>query len=271
MSKALLCEGCGSQLPGGAQFCANCGRPIQQPQLMSYQPPITTPQSSPRRWFQSDKNRVRALLLVAVILSGALFLTYLRNTDLQLQNADLQSRLTELQNEANIYHTQLQNSQSQNSQMQSQINQLQSQNTYLENQVQTLNLQTTHPTLAIWNSCGGPCTLSQTSWRAGGVPDTFTYYASYTADYPVGMYFLTLGQYTQFATCPSTGSIESRLACVSGIYSYYSPTTSLNGVFHLAEGCASYVAVYYSDNSAVMYPNVSVTYNPASSLTGACA
>jgi cell division protein FtsB len=267
----MLCPYCGSQIPWGAQFCTNCGRTVQQTQPMAYPLPIETPQSSHRGWFQNEKNRTRALLLLVVILSGGLFLSYIQNTSLQ-------SRLAILQDEANGYYSRLQTSQSQNSQlqsqnaqMQSQIAQLQSQNTYLANQVQSLNLQNTHPTLSVWNSCGGPCTVTPTGPRAGGVPDTFTYDSSYTADSPVGMYFLTLSQYAQFATCASTGSAENQLTCVSGTYSYFSPTTSLNGVFHLAEGCASYVAVYYSDSSTVMYPNVSVTYNPASSSTGACA
>ena len=262
MSQAVSCEGCGSQLSWGAKFCTSCGRPIIQSRPTSDSPLLTTAQGS-LRWFQSDRNRVRMLLLLVVILSGALLLT-------QLQNANLQSRLSELQNEANAYHTQLQNSQAKSSQLQSQITQLESQNTYLEGQVQSLNLQANHPTLTIWTSCGGPCTLSATSWLAGGVPDTFTYYASFTANYPVGAYILSLPQYVQFATCPSA-TTGGQITCVSGVYYYQPPTTSLNSVFHLAEGCAGYVAVYYSNASAVMYPNVSVTYNPASSLTGACA
>jgi len=263
MSQATSCRHCGAQLPWAAQFCNICGAPVQQTQPSLYPAPISTPQSTFFRWFRNDKNLASVLLLLVLILGGALLLTY-------FQNVSLQSRLTALQDEANGYHTQLQSSQTQNSQLQSQIVQLQSQNTFLANQVQSLNLQNAHPTLTLWNRCGGPCSMSQTSWRAGGVPDTFTYYASYTSDTPVGVYFLTLSQYVQFASCLSTGSSEIQLTCVSGVYTYFSPTTSLNGVFHLAEGCASYVAVFYSDSNGVMYPNVSVQYNPAPTPTGAC-
>jgi cell division protein FtsB len=249
---------------GQLSFAPSAAQLFSSPNRPRIHRRFATPRSSLLRWFQNDKNRARVFLLLVVILSGGLLLTY-------FQNASLQSRLTALQDEANGYHAQLQDSQTQNSQLQSLIAQLQSQNSVLSNQVQSLNLQNAHPTLAIWNSCGGPCAMSQTSWRAGGVPDTFTYYARYTADPPVGVYFLTLNQYVQFASCPLTGGAENQLTCVSGIYTYFSPTTSLNGVFHLAEGCASYVAVYYSDSSGVMYPTVSVQYNPATSLTGACA
>ncbi len=300
MSQARLCEYCGAQLLDGAQFCGNCGRPIrlQQPRPMSYPPPIPTPQISPHRWFQSDKNRVKALLLLVVILSGALFLTYLRNADLQSQNANLQSqnanlqsqnanlqsRLIELQREANSYYSSWQNAQTQGQGLQSQVNSLQfqldnlqAQNNYLSTQVQQLKLQLATPTLSLWG-CASPCQMSNANawsmsaggWREGGVPDTFTYLPQYTSTVPVGMYFLTLQQYIQFYNCPYATDATTRITCVSGVYSYYSPTTSLNGIFHLAEGCASYVAIYYSTQSGTIYPNVQVTYNPGPS-SGVCA
>src|SRR5467141_3095481 len=132
MSQPVLCAYCGSQLLWGAEFCRSCGRPIQQSQSISYLPPIPAPRSSVFEWFHSDKNRVRSLLLLAVILGGALFFT-------SLQNVSLQSRLTRLQDEASAYQTQLQSSQAQNAQLQSQVSQLQTQNTNLQSQVRTLN------------------------------------------------------------------------------------------------------------------------------------
>jgi len=112
--------------------------------------------------------------------------------------------------------------------------------------------------------------MSAGGWREGGVPDTFTYKPQYTSTVAVGVYFLTLQQYVQFYNCPYTTDATTRITCISGTYDYYSPTTSLNGIFHLAEGCASYLAIYYSTQSGTLYPNVQVTYNPASSLTGVC-
>ena len=47
--------------------------------------------------------------------------------------------------------------------------------------------------------------------------------------------------------------------------------TSINSDFHLAEGCAAYLAVITSAANVTVTPDVSVTYNPASAATGACA
>ncbi len=132
-------------------------------------------------------------------------------------------------------------------------------------QVNVLETQLQHPSVELWNSCGGPCTMTSNGWRAGTVPDTFDYYVSFNATVPVAVYFLTLSQYVQFTSC-------GRPTCVSGTFSTIQATTSVsNSIFTLAEGCASYVAVYQSTQAGVMYPNVRATYNPASSTTGACA
>ena len=48
-------------------------------------------------------------------------------------------------------------------------------------------------------------------------------------------------------------------------------TTNVNSDFHLAEGCAAYLAVITAAGNVTVTPDVSVTYNPASSATGACA
>jgi hypothetical protein len=48
--------------------------------------------------------------------------------------------------------------------------------------------------------------------------------------------------------------------------------TSITYDFHLAEGCADYVSVFTTPGTNVtITPNVSVTYNPATASTGACA
>jgi hypothetical protein len=47
--------------------------------------------------------------------------------------------------------------------------------------------------------------------------------------------------------------------------------TTVNYDFHLAEGCADYVAVFTAATPITVTPNVSVTYNPATSATGDCA
>ncbi len=103
------------------------------------------------------------------------------------------------------------------------------------------------------------------NWRVGGVPDTFDYNVSFTSTLPVAVYIVTFSQYVQFANC------NGLISCVTGSYTQYGPTTNLQGsVFRLAEGCSAYVAVYKSNATGVINPNVSVTYNPASTITGAC-
>jgi hypothetical protein len=47
--------------------------------------------------------------------------------------------------------------------------------------------------------------------------------------------------------------------------------TSVSYDFHLAEGCAGYMAVWTSSTSITVNPDVSVTYNPAPTFTGACS
>jgi hypothetical protein len=42
------------------------------------------------------------------------------------------------------------------------------------------------------------------------------------------------------------------------------------GVFHDAEGCAGYLAVFFSDQSGTLYPDVSIDRHPAAHSTGAC-
>ena len=132
-------------------------------------------------------------------------------------------------------------------------------------QVVQMQQQLTHPHLEMWNSCGVPCSMTAGKWREGGVPDTFDYYVSFNATVPVSVYFLTLKQYTQFASC-------GNISCVTGTYQSIPPTMlATNYEFTLAEGCASYVAIYQSTQNGIISPDVSVTYNPASQPTGVCA
>src|SRR5207249_4435477 len=71
--------------------------------------------------------------------------------------------------------------------LQSQFRDLASQNLALQNQVQKLKIQNSNPTLVMWNSCGGPCDMSQGNWRVGGVPDTFDFNISFTSTVPVAV------------------------------------------------------------------------------------
>ena len=298
MSGTMFCQDCGSQSTPGTAFCSNCGRAFFQP------PPQSTPTVAPipptraRSFPAVRRNRNLIILLIAILaLSGALVQSYAQNARLQSENASLESRLTILQNEANNYYAQSQTYQGQNGLLISQVSSLQAQNTYLSQQVQQLNLQTARPTLTEWG-CSGTCQLSNgnawamdaTGARIGGVPDTFTYSASYQATVPVGVFYLSLAQYVQFANCSSNTDATARISCVTGTYYYISQTTSLahassvysctvgatscsflSNDFHLAEGCASYLAIFYSTQAGTIYPDQTITYNPASVGTGACA
>ena len=299
MSEMTFCENCGSQSLYDAIFCVNCGHAIRHPQ------PQSTPSLAPTPQIQNlsfsrlqKKNRNLTILLVATLaLSGALVQSYTQNAALQSQNATLQSRLNQLQNEATYYSAQSQNYQNQNGQLITLVSSLQAQNTYLSNQVQQLGLQTAKPTLTEWG-CSGTCQMSTgnawnmdaTSERVGGVPDTFTYSPAYQATVPVGIFYLTLDQYVQFANCSSNTNAPARVSCVTGTYYYVPPASSLSHSssvysctpgaascpffshdFHLAEGCASYLAAFFATQVGTIYPDQTVTYNPAASGTGVCA
>ena len=121
-----------------------------------------------------------------------------------------------------------------------------------------------HPHFVLWNSCGaGPlagCALQPGHEYVGGVPDTFTYNVSFRSTVPVAVRIMSSHNFVCWETknCAWT-------------YTWWSPRTHLTGgVFHLAEGCAGYIAVFSSDQSGVLYPNVSIDRHPADHLTGAC-
>lgn len=128
-----------------------------------------------------------------------------------------------------------------------------------------------HPQLVLWNV---PERLpDKTAYLAGGIPDTFTYHLEATSTGPMSVSILTLEDFAAALTCVDNG-VGATNYCMhhSGhpVNSWLS-VTSVNFDFHLAEGCADYVAVFTAASSVTVTPKVSVTYNPASSATGACA
>lgn len=130
--------------------------------------------------------------------------------------------------------------------------------------------QLAHPHLTIWNV---PQQLKGSSWYlAGGIPDTFTYHLVATSDGPMSVSILTLEEYAKAIECVDYGTGTTNY-CMhhSGAVMSWPSVTAVNYDFHLAEGCADYVSVFTSSATVTVTPNVSVTYNPASSTTGACA
>ena len=126
-----------------------------------------------------------------------------------------------------------------------------------------------HPHLTIWNA---PQTLKGPTWYlAGGIPDTFTYHLQATSTGPMSVSILTLEQWAAAIQCVDLngGTVNYCMHHNGTVLSWLS-VTSVNYDFHLAEGCADYMSVFTSAGSITVTPNVSVTYNPASTTTGTC-
>jgi hypothetical protein len=130
---------------------------------------------------------------------------------------------------------------------------------------QRLQAVAASPTLAMWNSCGGPCTVGANTVRVGSVPDTFQLHIGFTSDVPIHTYVLTFHQWTEFDNCGFS------LRCVTGNYRAFDATTSLSQTVDDAEGCSGYVWVLQADRDGTIKPDVKVRYLPADHPTGVCA
>jgi len=154
--------------------------------------------------------------------------------------------------------------------LQDQLNTTQSNLVATLGELATTKAELEHPHLTIWNV---PQQVKGSSWYlAGGIPDTFTYHLKATSTGPMSVSILTLEQWAAANGCVDAGRGTTNY-CMhhSGAVISWLSVTSVTYDFHLAEGCADYVSVFTSPASITIRPNVSVTYNPASSATGACA
>jgi len=157
-----------------------------------------------------------------------------------------------------------------NQNLSDQLNKVQTNLTATLGELATTQAELDHPHLTIWNvpqSLGGP-----SYYLAGGIPDTFTYHLMATSTGPMWVSILTLEQWAKAIECVDNGVAVTHY-CMhhSGAFMTWENVTSVNYDFHLAEGCADYMSVFTAASTVTVTPNVSVTYNPASSTTGACA
>jgi hypothetical protein len=224
-----------------------------------YAPPPLRRRSAWKPLFTTAANRrwtavLAAALLITAIGVGILYVDDTNNQatirNLQTQNESLTGRNQILLDQLKTTQTNL---------------------TATLGELATTKAELEHPHLVIWNF---PQQIKDASWYlAGGIPDTFTYHLNATSTGPMSVSILTLEDFAKALQCVDYGSGNTNW-CMhhSGTpaNSWLSVTT-VNYDFHLAEGCADYVVVFTAASSIRVTPNVSVTYNPATSLTGACA
>ncbi|MHB8588350.1 MAG: hypothetical protein ACYDA0_05800 [Candidatus Dormibacteraceae bacterium] len=225
-----------------------------------YSPPAaSTPFSSVRASVYVPRERrlwTAALAAALLVTAGGLGILYVDDTN--YQNAD---RALTSQNEQLTGRTQ---------NLQTALTTTETKLTASENQVSSLTAQLAHPTLGIWNV---PQAITGSNYYlAAGVPDTFTYHLKLTSSGPMSVSILSIHQFGDAVRCVETG-VGSTNYCMhhSGSAVGWLDVTSVNSDFHLAEGCAAYLAVITAAGSVTVTPDVSVTYNPASAPTGSCA
>jgi hypothetical protein len=214
--------------------------------------PVRTPVYIPRE----RRLWTAALAAALLVTAGGLGILYIDDTN--YQNAD---RALTIQNEELT-------GKSQN--LQTALAATQNKLTASQNQVSDLTSQLAHPTLGIWNV---PQTISGPSqYLAAGVPDTFTYHLKLTSNGPMSVSIITISEFGDAVKCVENGG-GSTDYCMHhrGSAVGFLGTTSVNYDFHLAEGCAAYIAIITASRSVTVTPDVSVTYNPASAATGTCA
>ena len=221
-------------------------KPLRRP--ISWRPALETWER--RRWTAA----LAAALLITAIGVGVLY-------------AD------DSNNQATIHNLQTQN-ESLNGRNQILLDQLKTTQTNLTatlGELATTKAQLEHPHLVLWNF---PQQIKDNTWYlAGGIPDTFTYHLEATSTGPMSVSILTLEDFAKALQCVDLGTgVTNYCMHHSGTpANSWLRVTSVNYDFHQAEGCADYVVVFTAASAVTVTPNVSVTYNPATSLTGACA
>ena len=210
---------------------------------------ISTP-LGPRLW-------TAALAAALLFTAGGLALVYLDDSSYQ--------------NTANQLSRQNQALKAQNQAVQEQLLTTQTNLKATLSELATVRSELEHPDLTIWNV--PQAITANIGYLAGGAPDTFTYHLNATSNGPMSISILTFEDFANAFACVQNG-VGNTNWCMhhSGQpFKTWFNVTSVSYDFHAAEGCAAYVVVFTSAQNITVTPNVSVTYNPASSLTGICA
>ena len=223
--------------------------------------PVSRPVSLPSAWrslFESRERRWWTIALTATLLITAFGIGVLYVDDSNNQAA---VRSLTTQNESLTGRNLI---------LQDQLKATQANLTASLGELATTKAALEHPHVTIWNvpqQLKGP-----TYYLAGGVPDTFTYHLHATSTGPMSVSIITLQQWAAAIQCIDNGvGVTNWCMHHNGAVWSNLGVTSVSYDFHLAEGCADYVAVFTAGSSVTVTPNVSVTYNPAISATGDCA
>lgn len=233
-----------------------------EPQVEPYSPPppLAPPLRRPSAWTPFLETRSRRMWTVA--LSVALLIAVLGIGVLYADDTNNQATIRSLQTQNESLTGRTQN-------LQDQLKATQSNLTATLGELATTKAQLAHPQLTIWNV---PQHIANSSYYlAGGIPDTFTYHLQATSTGPMSVSIMTLEQWVAANSCVQQGGTTNYCMHHSGSAVGWLNVTSVNYDFHLAEGCADYIAVFTAASSVTVTPNVSVTYNPADHSTGACA
>jgi hypothetical protein len=240
--------------------------PVDQASLRppeTYSPASSRPRPyRPSAWLPTLRLTERRWWTVA--LAGTLLITALGIGLLYVDDSNNQATIRTLttQNESLTGRTQI---------LQDQLRTTQTNLTATLGELAKAKAELEHPNLLLWNS---PQHIKDNStYLVGGIPDTFTYHLVATSSGPMSVSILTFEDFAKAIQCIDLGT------AVTDWCMHHSGTpinswlrvTSVNYDFHLSEGCAGYLAVFTSATSITVTPNVSVTYNPASTATGVCA
>jgi hypothetical protein len=236
--------------------------PVLAPEAASYTPapyvPASQSASAWRPMFTVRRRNMFTLVLAValVVAVGGLGLLYLDDTNNQNTIRDLNTRNESLTGR--------------NQNLDDQLKVTQGQLTVSRQQVTDLSKELQHPTLGVWNV---PMTLGDSSqYLSSTVPDTFTYHLVLKSSGPMDVSILSTAQFQKAILCVYNGQGNTDW-CMnhSGAAKGFLGVTSVSYDFNLAEGCAAYLAIITAPARVTVTPDVTVTYNPASAATGACA